>query len=191
VITRLIADSARVLARFADGNPFLLEAADGRVLLWATGPTPEFTDLARRAAFVPLLVSSVDHVVAGGRAQNAIVGDTLRFPTVAVGPVYLAGPAGRSPINPSSRDGRAVYEQAYTREPGGYRLIDAGTGNALAAAAVNVETGESNLERATPEELARHGVPVTSNIATGHDLTRWFLLLTAAAFAAELLLLLL
>ncbi|HDR00391.1 MAG TPA: hypothetical protein ENN51_08940 [candidate division WOR-3 bacterium] len=188
---RLRPDSARVLARFGDGNPFLLEAAAGRVLLWATGPAPEFTDLVRRAAFVPLLVSSVEHVALGGRVRSAHVGDTLRFPTgSSVGDALLATPDRRMMVEPRRHQGEMVYERTDTRRPGAYRLTAALTDETVALAAVNIRPGESDLERIRPDALPPN-VRVADDYDGGRDLTQLLLFLAAGAFAAELLLLLL
>lgn len=187
---RLRPDSALVLATLNDGHPFLLEASGGRVLIWATGPAAEFTDIVRRAAFVPLLVSSVEHVALGGRVLSAAIGDTLRFPAGTGGTGLLTTPDGRVLIEPRRHEGRLVYEHGNTRLPGGYRLASAQTDEPLALAAVNVAPEESDLERARPDALPSN-VRLTRELSGGRDLTRLLLLIAAGAFAAELLLLML
>ena len=63
---------AAVLARFDDGKPAIVEAAwgDGRTLLFASSLDAEWTDLPRRAAFVPLLHRMVE--VAAGHERIPI-----------------------------------------------------------------------------------------------------------------------
>ncbi|MFO7675645.1 MAG: BatA domain-containing protein [bacterium] len=188
--SRVEPESARVLARLTDGNPLLLEAAGGRVLIWTTGPVADFGDLVRRAVFVPLLVSSVEHVAIGGRVAQATVGDTLRFPVGSSGSVVLEGPGGRAALEPRPRAGQMVFEFAEANAPGSYRLNLPESGRTLALAAVNVVPDEGDLDRMNPDELSRHGVTVRREAAGVRDLVQLLLMVAAAAFAAELLLLL-
>ena len=63
---------AGILARFDDGKPALVESAwgEGRILLFASSLDAEWTDLPRRAAFVPLLHRLVE--VAAGHERIPI-----------------------------------------------------------------------------------------------------------------------
>ncbi|MFO7638242.1 MAG: BatA domain-containing protein [bacterium] len=188
-VSRVRPDSARVLASFNDGSPFLLEAAGGRVIVWATGPDAEFTDLVHRAAFVPLLMSSVEYVAGGSRVQSRLVGDTLEFPAALAGSAVLTTPGLAVQSEAQLHDGRFLHRHEDTRLPGGYLLSSTGSAEPLALAAVNVDPEEGNLERIRPGELPRH-IRTGRTVDGNRDLTQLLLLIAAAALAAELLLLL-
>ena len=71
---------AGILARFDDGKPALVESAwgEGRTLLFASSLDAEWTDLPRRAAFVPLLHRLVEVAAGHERIPTAYrVGESV------------------------------------------------------------------------------------------------------------------
>ena len=90
-----------VLARLSDGDPFLLEKpfGKGRVLLFTTGATTEWTNFPVRNLFLPLMMRIV-HLAARGQTErrNILAGqpfETNLYPDVKEAvTVEVAGPLG-------------------------------------------------------------------------------------------------
>ena len=103
-----------MLARFDDGQPAIVESAwgEGRTLLFASSLDAEWTDLPRRAAFVPLLHRMVE--VAAGHERIPIA--------YRVGESVDPGAAFRLP---SGRGGEA--EEVLADSPSGERTVLDGT----------------------------------------------------------------
>lgn len=151
---------ARVIARFADGTPAILEgrSGSGRALLIASDVNTEWSDLALRSAFVPFmhrgvryLHPSVTMAEGGYLAGNPIAQPLIRFP--ANTDLYLEYPSGRTETV-NSRIGRngITVEVPDTGQPGVYTLRD---GDAVVQTfAVNPDTRESDLARFTPAQAA-------------------------------------
>lgn len=152
---------ARVIARFMDGTPAVLEgrSGSGRALLVASDLNTGWSDLALRSAFVPFMHRSVRFlhpsvtVAQGGHlAGKPIVRPITGFGADAN--LYLEYPSGRTETV-NARAGRhgITVEVPDTKQPGMYALWD---GDAVVQAfAVNPDTRESDLARFTPEEAAR------------------------------------
>ena len=151
---------ARVIARFADGAPAILEgrSGSGRALLIASDVNTGWSDLALRSAFVPFMHRGVRYlhpsvtVAEGGYlAGNPIAQPLVRFP--ANTDLYLDYPSGRTETVHSriGRNGLTV-EIPDTGQPGVYTLRDGA--DVVQAFAVNPDTRESDLARFTPAEAA-------------------------------------
>ena len=151
---------ARVIARFADGTPAILEgrSGSGRALLIASDVNTGWSDLALRSAFVPFMHRGVRYlhpsvtVAEGGYlAGNPIAQPLVRFP--ANTDLYLDYPSGRTETV-HSRIGRngVTVEIPDTGQPGVYTLRDGA--DVVQAFAVNPDTRESDLARFTPAEAA-------------------------------------
>ena len=151
---------ARVIARFMDGTPAILEgrSGSGRALLVASDVNTGWSDLALRSAFVPFMHRGVRYlhpavtVAEGGfLAGHPVVQPLIGFPANA--DLYLEYPAGRSETV-NSRIGRSgiTVEVPDAKQPGVYTLRD---GDAVVQAfAVNPDTRESDLARFTPVRAA-------------------------------------
>lgn len=151
---------ARVIARFMDGTPAVLEgrSGSGRALLVASDLNTGWSDLALRSAFVPFMHRSVRYlhpsvtVAEGGH----LAGEPIVRPVTdlrADAGLFLEYPSGRTETVSAraGRHGRTV-EVPDTRQPGVYTVRE---GDAVVQAfAVNPDTRESNLARFTPEEAA-------------------------------------
>lgn len=153
-ITKLPA-SARVLARFDDLDPALVEvpAGRGRLMVLATCWHPEDSQLALSTKFVPLLYSLLDQ--SGGLppqpTQFTVAGD-IAFASVGADtnqPITVLKPdASRVTV----AKGEANFSQA--DQPGTYSFtVGAGTKRF----AVNLDPAESRTAPMPLDELARFG----------------------------------
>ena len=151
---------ARVIARFMDGTPAVLEgrSGSGRALLVASDLNTGWSDLALRSAFVPFMHRSVRYlhpsvtVAEGGHLAGEPIVRPLTDARADAG-LYLEYPSGHTETV-NARAGRhgITVEVPDTRQPGVYALWD---GDAVVQAfAVNPDTRESDLARFTPEEAA-------------------------------------
>ncbi len=152
---------ARVIARFADGTPAILEgrSGSGRALLVATDVNTGWSDLALRSVFVPFMHRSVRYlhpsvaIAEGGYlAGNQVAQPLTRFP--ANDDLYLEYPSGHSETV-KSRIGRngITVEVPDTKQSGVYLLRDGAS--VVQAFAVNPDIRESDLERLIPAQAAR------------------------------------
>lgn len=151
---------ARVIARFMDGTPAVLEgrSGSGRALLVASDLNTGWSDLALRSAFVPFMHRSVRYlhpsvtVAEGGHLAGEPIVRPLTDARADAG-LYLEYPSGRTETV-NARAGRhgITVEVPDTRQPGVYALWD--DDSVVQAFAVNPDTRESDLARFTPEEAA-------------------------------------
>lgn len=93
----------RVLVRFEDGLPFLLERrlGEGRVLVLASGWSPADSDLARSTKFAPLVHGLLGLGGAEDGATDVLVGDDARIRGIALDtstPGHRAMEAGGRPL---------------------------------------------------------------------------------------------
>ena len=155
-----VGSDARVIARFADGSPAILEgrSGSGRAMLVATDVNPGWSDLALRSVFVPFMHRSVRYlhpsvaVADGGYlAGNAVAQPLVRSP--ADGDLYLEYPSGYSEtVNARLGRNGITVEVPDTKQPGVYLLRDGAS--VVQAFAVNPDTRESDLERFTPAKAS-------------------------------------
>jgi Mg-chelatase subunit ChlD len=152
---------ARVLARFDDGDPAVLEKASGRgrLVVFTSGWQPADSQLARSSKFVPLLTALLE--LRGGR--------------VTVGASYRVG--DRVPVPPTSGatgvrkpDGTVVTLTAEagafdgTDQPGAYIL---GTPAGARSFAVNLDPTESLTAPLSAETLEQLGCRLVKPDADG------------------------
>lgn len=182
----------RVLASFSDGSPAVCESPDGRSIVWAIAPVPEFSDLVYRAVFVPLLHQTVAYLSQSFRQTEFAAGDTIRLNVGEAVAVTVVSPEARTVTQPVLEGGQVWAVWKNTRIPGVYSFIWEGARGEKkeASVAVNPLAEEGDLRRARPERLASRGYkvrPVGSSYAA--DLSVPLLFLAAAAFCVEMLLL--
>lgn len=188
---------ARVVARFDNGDPAVLDIplGRGRLIVLTAGWQPEDSQLAVSSKFVPLLFSLLE--LGGGlEAVPAqwFVGD--RVPVPAGGGVAVVHtPAGTSMSLPA---GAASF--AETLQPGIYELAAAGRTQRFA---VNLDANESRTAPLAADELEHLGVPVAPRQADAvrtadrtaslqgaeaenrQKLWRWLIAATLAVLLAE------
>ncbi len=139
---RLVAgDGDRVVARFADGNPALLErrVGQGRALVLGTTLDTHWNDLALQPAFVPLVHELVRYLAAWERLPHAYtVGDVIDALR------YARASAGADAVVAAGSDAALVVETPDSRE---LRLTRAAPLLEIGAA------GFYQIHRATPPEI--------------------------------------
>lgn len=150
-------DSVEVLMKFSDGAAALVQRRLGRgsVLCWLTSADMSWTNLPGKPDFVPLMLNLARLAAAGaGRDVNTRVGKDViwDFPISSTGQeVRVVNPDGESQsmtIRPG--DGVATISIDRVGQPGFFR---AGSSEERRIAAVNIDSGDSDLSRATEEQV--------------------------------------
>lgn len=159
------ADSARIVARFDDGSPALVEtrAGTGRILVWGSTLHTFWTDLPLQPVFVPFLHRAVTHLADRREDVPSFqVGAVLptsggRGAPSASGAVESQWTAIRTPGGERQElDGRAG--PLILDEAGFYELLEEGD-EVGTPVAVNVDPGEGDLSRRDAEEVAAAVAP--------------------------------
>lgn len=154
----------RVIARFDNGDPALIEArlGKGRVLILTSGWQPEESQLALSSKFVPLVYSILEQSgVPAPIPPQFQVGEVIPLGTLFAGqdsPNAIHRPDG-SEINLSA--GQTNFAEALA--PGVYTVI----GKTSKRFAVNLEPTESLTVPLPVDELERLGAPVSKPIEAG------------------------
>jgi hypothetical protein len=164
------APAARVLARFEDGAPWLLEqrVGRGRVVFVASTADLAGNDLPTRPAYVPL-VQRLVLWLAGSLVEAAdaerVAGDTLSVsggPELAGGSATLESPSGaraQAAFRADASGSVATYPPA--AETGFYRWSRPGREGLVA---VNVPAAESELAALSADEIAERLRPVRAEL---------------------------
>lgn len=154
--------ATRVLARFDNGDPAILERAlgTGRVLVFTSGWQPADSQLALSSKFVPLIQSLID--LASGRPPTAAT-LTVNQPLPIgdwSGESFLLKPDGTQIAvrQPTSSAAALLADQ-----PGIYRLTQ---GPREMTFAVNLSAAESDTAPLDPGSLERLGVRLASGLST-------------------------
>ncbi len=147
---------ARVLARFDDGDPAVLEKpiGKGRLVAFASGWAPGDSQLARSSKFVPLMAALLDDGKARPLGDRSyLVGDRVALPPASEGsgPRVVRRPDGSSESVPP---GEASF--ASTSEPGIYSVVGSGS------FAVNLDPAEGKVAPLAAERLEQLGVRMAS-----------------------------
>jgi hypothetical protein len=152
----------RVLARFDDGDPAVLERdlGRGRVLVFTSGWHPRDSQLARSTKFAPLLVGLLELALGDLRERTAfVVNEPIPFPPApGSGGPEGGGDTQRRVVKP---DGTEVLLGADARtfedadQPGIYKLLLPGASRPVA---VNLAPSESRTAPLAVEELEQRGV---------------------------------
>lgn len=153
--------TTRVLAKFDDGRPAILERTNGggRALLLASGWHPDESQLALSSKFVPLVQGILDQACgARFKAASIEVGQPAPLPPVAPGESFvIEKPDG-------SRAALAAGAEAFggADQPGLYR---ANAGDEEFRFAVNLASAESNTAPLDLEQLEQLGVPLGREVS--------------------------
>jgi len=161
-------DSARILARFDDGTPAIIEGRQGRgrTIVWASSADNFWNDLVLQPLFLPLLHQTVDYLTGHAPVPDSYVaGDVLDLsdpealglrgsrdlPTGAQVDgerVALLPSGGSAPVPQSERPFLDLAEHGFyeIRAPGSDEARPVTVG-------VNVDVAESDLRIMDPEEL--------------------------------------
>lgn len=204
-----IDDAARVLARFSGDRPAMIEKSGngGRVITFAGPVSPEYSDLAGHAFFVPLVSRVAEYLAADlSNYDLELFCDDAITRSIALdgsidGTLELTTPGGSNyQLAPRDEGGNLVVQPAPVTTPGVYRISH--QGHEVDRFAVNVQPNEGNLEAVDVDGLATalgaetyHTIPTTGEITAtiadlrfGKELWQLFLWLAAILLAAEMLL---
>lgn len=155
--------STRVVARFDNGEPALLERSfgKGRVLALTSGWHPEDSQLALSSKFVPMIGALLELACGGGEiAESVVVGEPMMLSATR------SEGGDRIVQTPDGREVRLEGNSstfAETDRPGLYR---AKLGSTESRFAVNLSSAESQTAPLNLEQLEQRGVRF------GTDLTR-------------------
>ena len=165
--------TARVLAWFDDGDPFLIEmpSGKGRLLIATSGWHPADSQLALSTKFVPLISGLLRGPERDDAESTYAVTEPIRIPQPTTQPTGAA-PA----ITVVTPDGRRIDVPAGSTtfdgadRPGIYRVVRAGQETPLA---VNLAPDESRTAPLAPEELEHWGAklgtrPASDELAARH-----------------------
>ena len=142
---------ARVLARFDDGDPALLDLplGHGHLFVLTSGWHPADSQLALASKFVPLLYSMLELGQTGGRLKTAhFVGQPVTLPGESDTARTVTGPGPDAQI-PAGQSG------FHADQPGLFTL----QGSRPVTFAVNVPARESRTEPLAPERLDGLNLP--------------------------------
>jgi hypothetical protein len=190
--TLTMVKDAQVLARFDAGAPAVAErrVGSGRVLLWGSTLDVTWTDLPRRAVFLPFVHRSMRHLAGYSEPRHWLqVGEVLD-PAAAAAP--RAQEAQRIVITPSGRrvpiedEGAEVLELS---EQGFYELRGPSNEN-VGVIAANVDPAEADLTTMDPKDIVAAavadpggaeggpaaGVPLTPEAQEKNQRLWWYLL---------------
>jgi len=142
--------SVRVMARFTDGSPAMVEKQFGlgRLILVASGATTEWNTLPVKPAFLPLVHQLVAHLASSADGtRNGTVGESLvkPIPLAEAGrkSVILDPGGAETAVKPLVDDRGATITLEAPQKAGFYRLrVDQGTQDLFA---VNRDVTESDL----------------------------------------------
>ena len=172
---------SRVLARFGDGRPAVLDRGVGKgtSLAFVSAPDTVWNDLPYQSVFLPLLHQSMRFLaVQTGQRTTYSIGESLPVPEGGT----LKGPDGRTQAD----------------VPGFYSILDK-DGTVQLQVAVNAALTEANPAVIAPEELvasvetpasdgqpqfSANGLPVAGKAGAASSNLWWFLLCAAVVLSA-------
>lgn len=172
------APGTRVLARFDDGSPALLEAprGAGRVLVATSTMDTYWSDLPLQPVFVPLLHRLVAYAADWHEQPAALtVGDVLVLEDTTA--TVVAPDGSKIALAPDGATERAPSREhvLLVEQPGFYELRDADGTTVRRSVAVNVDRIESDLTQMQPAAIAAAVAPGTGD---GSDALRSAAVLT-------------
>jgi hypothetical protein len=148
------AAATKVLAKFDNGQPALLERTigQGRVIVFASGWHPEESQLALSTKFVPLIAALLDQACGSTEALASVAVDqSVELPAGKPDSMLII----HKPDGSESRPAAGAKSFAQTDQPGIYE-IDSGAD--LQRFAVNLSAMESNTAPLELEQLEQLGV---------------------------------
>lgn len=166
-----VAHDARVLARFEDGAPALLErrVGAGRVLLWTSTLDNRWTDLPLKPVYLPFVHRMATSLAAWAEPPAWMrVGDVLDS---GAGPPGAPRPDGRVVLSPSGQrvtldsEGPDVMELS---ESGFYEVRSGGReAETLLTVAANVDLAEADLTPMDPQDVVAAAMGHAGGAAAG------------------------
>ena len=162
-------ETPQILCRFEGGAPALLEhlVGAGRVLVLNTTANDEWSDLPRRASFVPLLDRMLERYAFSKQGRSFQAGEPVAVPVPIGGKnvrISVNGPDGRSvPFTSQGEGARALARLENPSETGVYILRAEGeAGSAQTSFVVHAGLGDAQVQKMDPETLRLwwRGAPV-------------------------------
>jgi hypothetical protein len=162
--------AGRVIAQFRPDLPAMIEGQG--VLLFTSSVDGAWNDLPTSAAFLPILHQSVSYLArAGSQGASILTGGRVerQIPAPATPTRYrmLDARDEEIPLETIERGKTLLLRSAPIERAGTYRIVDA-SGKEVAAAAVNLDTRESDLALADRGEVARLFGERPVSILDGH-----------------------
>jgi hypothetical protein len=163
----------RVLARFADDTPALVEhvLGGGRVLLWNTTADDAWSDLPRRRCFVPLVDRMVAYLTAGGVRRQFFVGEPINLPGAGVqsaGDVRVTGPDGATlPARVHTTGTQTILRLDGVDRPGVYRVEPASDSGKAWSFVVNTGRDASPMTPMDADVLEKWWAPAAFELVSG------------------------
>jgi hypothetical protein len=169
-VVRVMPGAGRVIAQFRPDLPAMIEGQG--VLLFTSSVDGAWNDLPTSAAFLPILHQSVSYLArAGSQGASILTGDRVerQIPAPATPTRYrmLDARDEEIPLETIERGKTLLLRSAPIERAGTYRIVDA-SGKEVAAAAVNLDTRESDLALADRGEVARLFGERPVSILDGH-----------------------
>jgi hypothetical protein len=145
------------IIEFSNGSPFLFESKyrKGRILYFTSGVSSDWSDLAFRGIFAPLMNRSVSYLARATDSQSSefIIGEEVRYSpdgNLQNPNLVVEEPEGEQvQIKPEIAQGKYQVRFNENRSPGIYKLLDGQ--NTLTQWSVNFDASESEL---TPAEMS-------------------------------------
>lgn len=169
---KLAHENMFVVARFSNGDPFLIEkkVGDGTVIACTVPCSAEWSNLPTRPFFLPLMQQLVTYLAAKfDPPRNVDIGRPLVavLPAAQAGkPIDLTDPAGvKRKLIATNAAGRALVQFDDTRHPGLYIL---GTTNPVHFV-VNTTRAESDLRQLSDDELHAVAKPWNATVLKSWD----------------------
>ncbi len=155
--------TTRVVARFDDGSPWLLEKriGQGRILALTSSWQPDDSQLALSSKFVPMIVALLDMTAGSTQpAAGVAVGQSVPLPENRNAALTLQTPDRKNISLPTSQTSFAE-----TTSPGIYQAAEL-------RFAVNLASSESATAPLELEQLEQLGVRVSQSVTRAEELDR-------------------
>lgn len=160
----------QALAWIDDKTPAFVEhtLAAGKVLVLNTTPNADWSDLARRASFVPFVDRMLAYLAGGGARRHFFAGDEIALTIDKIGPdekVTVTTPSG-SNLTPSLKQAgeRTSLRLPAQQEPGVYQVRRTAQPDQPLPFVVQVGAGDSLLTAMDPALLRQWWQPASVDI---------------------------
>uniref|UniRef100_A0A7V4E496 Aerotolerance regulator N-terminal domain-containing protein n=1 Tax=candidate division WOR-3 bacterium TaxID=2052148 RepID=A0A7V4E496_UNCW3 len=178
-IVNLQEKNLKVLMRFNNRLPFLLEDTLNNLMIFTSNFTSDFTDMPIKAIFLPLIFRTIEYLGIKEK-NNFLVGETI-FLSINLPKVKVVTPFGEFLEETFFQKGKRILKFCRTEEPGIYQI-----GEKIIA--VNVWGEEGNLKKLTLKERENLKI-IKEKPKLTSEITSLFIFLTFLTFLIEIILL--
>jgi len=155
----------RVIVKYANDTPAAAEGSygKGRVVLFSSSATTDWTNLPIHPNFVPFLQRLIAYLAPDAAAESLAVAPGVAFQTKVAGDLVsrefsVIAPGAHGKARPAGKvelvNQDAVVRYRSTEKTGPYRLVVAGNESPVAAFAVQMDPRESDLKMLSDDQLA-------------------------------------